>query len=78
MNLKEISKKCTKYPQIYTVALFFPPSCIIAAQVGSELRSFLAGAGGGRAAALLEHISNVVQRGEEAPASNGEVEKMFS
>lgn len=62
----------------FTLLPSFPLSCIIAAQVGSELLSFLAGAGGGRAAALLEHIANVVQRGEEAPASNGEVEKMLS
>lgn len=62
--------------------LFFPPSCVISARVGSQFASFLLGAGagaggeaGGRAAASLEHIASVVQRGEEAPASNGEVEK---
>lgn len=63
----------------------FPLSYIISAPVGSEWVSFrgggaagaAGGAGGvGGAAALLEHIANDVQRGEKAPASNGEVEKM--
>ena len=38
----------------------------------------LASSTSGLAAGLLEHIANVEQRGEEAPASNEEVEKMLS